>query len=73
MFEINNFIHLFELVAPEFLKEELKKHEAEVSSKSKFKEAELKKVFELLQKNINFVSSSSFSKFLSKAKKDFST
>lgn len=69
LFKLNSFIKLFELVAPEFLKDELKEHKDEVISKSKLTEAELERVFELLQREVSFISSSAFSEFLEESKK----
>ncbi len=69
IFEFNSLLKLFELIAPEFLKDELEEHRKEVAEKSKLSEAELEKVFELLEKEVNFVPSSTFSEFLEEAKK----
>lgn len=40
IFMINSFLNLFELVAPEFLKEEIEEHKEEILSKSKLSEQE---------------------------------
>jgi predicted nucleic acid-binding protein len=40
VFMINSFLNLFELVAPEFLKEEIEEHKEEILSKSKLSEQE---------------------------------
>ncbi|MEM2087552.1 MAG: PIN domain-containing protein [Thermoproteota archaeon] len=69
LFEFNSLIKLFELVAPEFLKDELKEHIEEVVDKSKLTKAELERVFELLQKEVSFIPSSIFSEFLEESKK----
>jgi predicted nucleic acid-binding protein len=68
LFKFNSFIKLFELLAPEFLKEEIKEHEVEVIRKSNLSEAELERTFGLLQSEVNFIPSSAFSEFLNKAK-----
>jgi predicted nucleic acid-binding protein len=69
IFMINSFLNLFELVAPEFLKEEIEEHTEEILSKSKLSVSELERVFKLLEREISFIPSSTFSEFLEEAKK----
>jgi predicted nucleic acid-binding protein len=60
---------MFELLAPDFLIEEIEEHKEEVLSKSKLSLSELEKALKLLQREIKFVSPSAFSEFLEEAKK----
>jgi predicted nucleic acid-binding protein len=69
IFAINSITRTFELLAPEFLMEELEEHKEEVLSESKLSAPEIEKIFKLLQKEIKFVSHSTFSEFLEEAKK----
>ncbi len=69
IFAINSITRTFELLAPEFLMEELEEHKEEVLSKFKLSASELEKIFKLLQKEIKFVSHFTFSEFLEEAKK----
>ena len=69
IFSVNSIINFFDLVAPEFLKEELKEHKDEVIKKSKLSASDVEKLFQLIEKEIQFVSSSEFLDFLEHAKK----
>jgi predicted nucleic acid-binding protein len=69
IFAINSITRTFELLAPEFLMEELEEHKEEVLSKSKLSAPEVEKTFKLLQREIKFVSHFTFSEFLEEAKK----
>jgi len=69
IFAINSVTETFELLAPEFLIEEIEEHKKEILSKSKLSSSEIEKALKLLQKEIKFVSPSAFSEFLEEAKK----
>jgi len=55
---INSLINLFNLVAPEFLKEELEEHKDELMKKSKLSASEIKEIFKLMEMEIKFIPSS---------------
>jgi len=69
IFAINSITETFELLAPEFLIEEIEEHKEEVLSKSKLSSSEMEKALKLLQKEIKFVSPSAFSEVLEEVKK----
>ena len=55
------------LFAPEFLLDELLKHQDEISGKTKRSREELASIFETLKEKINFVPMKEFESFLEKA------
>jgi predicted nucleic acid-binding protein len=69
IFAINSVTETFELLAPEFLMEEMEEHKKEILSKSKLSSPEIEKALKLLQREIKFISPSAFSEFLEEAKK----
>jgi predicted nucleic acid-binding protein len=69
IFAINSVTETFELLAPEFLMEEIEEHKKEILSKSKLSPLEIEKALKLLQREIKFISPSAFSEFLEEAKK----
>jgi predicted nucleic acid-binding protein len=66
---INSVTETFELLAPEFLMEEIEEHKKEILSKSKLSLSDIEQVFQLLQREVKFISHSVFSELLEEAKK----
>jgi predicted nucleic acid-binding protein len=66
---INSVTETFELLAPEFLMEEIEEHKEEILSKSKLSLSDIEQVFQLLQREVKFISHSVFSEFSEEAKK----
>lgn len=57
---INSVTETFELLAPEFLMEEIEEHKKEIISKSKLSLSDIEQVFQLLQREVKFISHSVF-------------
>lgn len=68
-FLLNSILKKFELVAPEFLLVEIRKHREELLKETKLPSDEFDEVMEFLIEDITFVSSSQFLEFLPEAKK----
>lgn len=68
LFEFNSIFEIFELVAPEFIWDEIEGHNEEIIRKSKLSEKELKKVLEFIRSEIRPMPDEYFSEFLEKAK-----
>ena len=68
LFEFNNIFKIFELVAPEFIWDEIEEHKEEIISKSKLSEEELKKILEFISSEIRHIPEEYFSEFLEEAK-----
>ena len=69
LFEFNSIFKIFELVAPEFIWEEIKKHKKDIIRKSKLSEEELERVLEFVRSEIKPVPEEHFSEFLEEAKR----
>ena len=67
LFEFNSIFKIFELVAPEFIWEEIKKHKKDIIRKSKLSEEELERVVEFVRSEIKPVPEKHFSEFLEEA------
>jgi len=52
LFEFNSIFEIFELVAPEFIWDEIEGHKEEIIRKSKLSEGELEKVLEFIRSEI---------------------
>jgi predicted nucleic acid-binding protein len=68
-FLFNSILKKFQLVAPEFLWIEIRKHRAELLKETKLPDDEFDEVMEFLMEEITVVSSSQFLEFLPEAKK----
>ena len=68
VFDLNSKLSKFDFIAPEFLMEEVKKHEDKLLKLTKFSKEEFEKTYKLLMDEITFISKEEFSEFLTKAK-----
>ena len=68
LFEFNSIFEIFELVAPEFIWEEIEEHKEEIIRKSKLSEGELEKVLKFVRSEIKPMPEEYFSEFLEEAK-----
>jgi len=68
LFEFNSIFKIFELVAPEFIWDEIEEHKEEIIRKSKLSEEELERVLEFIRSEIVSIPKEYFSEFLEKAK-----
>jgi len=69
LLEFNKIFKIFELVAPEYLIEEIKEHEEEIINKSELRKEDLEKVMNFIFSGIRIIPEESFSEFLEEAKK----
>ncbi len=67
-FILNSILNRFELIAPEFLLGEVKKHKLKVLKLTKLSEQEFGEVYNSLIEEITFIPASEFLEFLPKAK-----
>ncbi len=68
LFEFNSVFKIFELVAPEFIWDEIERHKEEIVGKSKLSERELERVLEFIRSEVRIVPEEYFSEFLKEAK-----
>jgi len=68
LFEFNSIFEIFELVAPEFIWDEIGRHKEEIIRKSKLSERELETVLEFIRSEVRIVPEEYFSEFLKEAK-----
>ena len=68
LFEFNSIFEIFELVAPEFIWDEIEGHKEEIIRKSKLSEGELEKVLKFVRSEIKPMPEEYFSEFLEEAK-----
>ncbi|RLG09160.1 MAG: hypothetical protein DRN64_04240, partial [Thaumarchaeota archaeon] len=68
LFEFNSIFKIFELIAPEFIWDEIEEHKEEIIRKSKLSEEELERVLEFIRSEIVSIPKEYFSEFLEKAK-----
>ena len=68
LLEFNSIFKIFELVAPEFIWDEIEEHKDEIIEKSKLAEEGLRKVLEFIRSEIKTIPAEYFSEFLKEAK-----
>jgi predicted nucleic acid-binding protein len=68
LFLLNSILDRFELIAPEFLFEEVKKHKLKTLKFTKLSEQEFEEAYESLMDGITLIPAEEFLKFLPKAK-----
>jgi len=68
LLEFNSIFKIIELVAPEFLWDEIEEHKEEIIKKSKLSEEELEKVLEFIMSEIKAIPEEYFSEFLEETK-----
>ena len=68
LFEFNNIFKIFELIAPEFIWDEIEEYKEEIIRKSKLSEEELERVLEFIRSEIVLIPKEYFSEFLEEAK-----
>ena len=68
LLEFNSIFKIIELVAPEFLWDEIEEHKEEIIKKSKLSEEELEKVLGFIMSEIKAIPEEYFSEFLEETK-----
>jgi len=68
LFEFNSIFKIFELIAPEFIWDEIEEHKEEIIRKSKLYEEELERVLGFIRSEIVPIPKEYFSEFLEEAK-----
>ena len=69
VFLANSILNKFVFIAPEFLLEEVKKHEAKALGFTRFSEEKFEEAYDFLINEITFIPVEEFLRFLPKAKK----